>query len=161
MSYPARAEGLVNRITALLSRSPGLLNRGPWGPAFAENWFSLFQLQQLTRPGFELVSPCPFPTTITITPRAPLFIEEKENQRFPILPHMNFHKLVGVLVIWPAWWRVMSHAAASQKCFLLPSLKLRRPKHENNDSSLPYHFFFICSLQACLLYIGFVNPFCW
>ena len=23
------------------------------------------------RPGFELVSPCPFPTTITITPRAP------------------------------------------------------------------------------------------
>ena len=24
-----------------------------------------------SRPGFELVSPCPFPTTITITPRAP------------------------------------------------------------------------------------------
>ena len=23
------------------------------------------------RPGFELESPCPFPTTITITPRAP------------------------------------------------------------------------------------------
>ena len=28
-----------------------------------------------SRPGFELVSPCPFPTTITITPRAhPLFL---------------------------------------------------------------------------------------
>ena len=26
------------------------------------------------RPGFELVSPCPFPTTITITPRAPFHI---------------------------------------------------------------------------------------
>ena len=26
-----------------------------------------------SRPGFELVSPCPFPTTITITPRAPPF----------------------------------------------------------------------------------------
>ena len=25
-----------------------------------------------TRPGFELMSPCPFPTTITITPRASL-----------------------------------------------------------------------------------------
>ena len=25
-----------------------------------------------SRPGFELVSPCPFPTTITITPQAPL-----------------------------------------------------------------------------------------
>ena len=34
MSYPARAEGLVNRITAFLSRSPGLLNREPGGPAF-------------------------------------------------------------------------------------------------------------------------------
>ena len=27
-----------------------------------------------SRPGIELVSPCPFPTTITITPRAPPFI---------------------------------------------------------------------------------------
>ena len=27
-----------------------------------------------SRPGFELVSPCPFPTTITITPRAPPYI---------------------------------------------------------------------------------------
>ena len=27
-----------------------------------------------SRPGFELVSPCPFPTTITITPRAPPWI---------------------------------------------------------------------------------------
>ena len=27
-----------------------------------------------SRPGFELVSPCSFPTTITITPRAPLCI---------------------------------------------------------------------------------------
>ena len=26
-----------------------------------------------SRPGFELVSPCPFPTTITITPRVPPF----------------------------------------------------------------------------------------
>ena len=26
-----------------------------------------------SRPGFELVSPCPFPTTISITPRAPAF----------------------------------------------------------------------------------------
>ena len=29
MSYPTRAEGLVNMITAFLSRSLGLLNRGP------------------------------------------------------------------------------------------------------------------------------------
>ena len=30
------------------------------------------------RPGFELVSPCPFPTTITITPRAPLSFNKKK-----------------------------------------------------------------------------------
>ena len=35
-------------ITALLSRSPGLLNRGPWGPSLAGTWFSLLELQQLT-----------------------------------------------------------------------------------------------------------------
>ena len=30
------------------------------------------------RPGFELVSPCPFPTTITVTPRAPPHIMAKK-----------------------------------------------------------------------------------
>ena len=35
-------------------------------------------------PGFELVSPCPFPTTITITPRAPPFFcnnQQKQQQK--------------------------------------------------------------------------------
>ena len=36
-----------------------------------------------SRPGFELVSPCPFPTTITITPRAP--------PRFILSDKFNFH----------------------------------------------------------------------
>ena len=43
-----------------------------------ENWSYLAPLSgrprdkcSQSRPGFELVSPCPFPTTITITPRAP------------------------------------------------------------------------------------------
>ena len=31
-----------------------------------------------SRPGFELVSPCPFPTTITITPRAPPLKDTKQ-----------------------------------------------------------------------------------
>ena len=34
--------------------------------------FSYVKCNQ-SRPGFELVSPCPFPTTITITPQAPQF----------------------------------------------------------------------------------------
>ena len=31
-----------------------------------------------SRPGFELVSPCPFPRTVTITPRAPPLINNKD-----------------------------------------------------------------------------------
>ena len=41
-----------------------------------------------SRPGFELVSPCPFPTTITITPRAPplsLFSNPLFNRNFHFL----------------------------------------------------------------------------
>ena len=41
----------------------------------------------LSRPGFELVSPCSFPTTITITPRAPL--------------HINVHHSIG-----PSAWAI-------------------------------------------------------
>ena len=37
------------------------------------------------RPGFELVSPCSFPTTITITPRAPPYKQfYKQKFRLPI-----------------------------------------------------------------------------
>ena len=32
-----------------------------------------------TRPGFELVSPCSFPKTVTITPRAPPFVEHNRH----------------------------------------------------------------------------------
>ena len=35
-------------VAALLSRSAGLLNRGPGGPASAGTWFSFLELQQLT-----------------------------------------------------------------------------------------------------------------
>ena len=31
-------------------------------------------------PGFELVSPCPIPTTITITPRAPPYDDDDDDE---------------------------------------------------------------------------------
>ena len=45
-----------------------------------------------SRPGFELVSPCPFPTTITTTPRAP---HKVPTIRPPASHHENYPSLTN------------------------------------------------------------------
>ena len=53
-----------------------------------------------SRPGFELVSPCPYPATITITPRAPpvltlgaviLFVQSLWPEKKPEEMHTRYH----------------------------------------------------------------------
>ena len=50
-----------------------------------------------SRPGFELVSPCPFPTTITITPRAPpkISIYDQQSVNRSVHSSLGFSKVLN------------------------------------------------------------------
>ena len=57
-----------------------------------------------SRPGFELMSPCPFPTTITITPRAPDDEHHMSWSSSPVL-HVLF-VLLGELLVGCVLWHI-------------------------------------------------------
>ena len=52
-----------------------------------------------SRPGFELVSPCSFPTTITITPRAPPDKTKKTKKQREIIERLQTNVVVSCLVM--------------------------------------------------------------
>ena len=49
-------------------------------------------------PGFELVSPCPIPATITITPRAPMFVNASLSQN-PSLMWINACQCLSMILL--------------------------------------------------------------
>ena len=80
MSYPARAEGLVNMITAFLSRFPELLNRGPGAQALYELIFFTASYLQLIWSPNSLNFLC-----------TELYNSSTSTQYLPITGHRNMH----------------------------------------------------------------------
>ena len=80
----------------------------------------------LSHPGFELVSPCPFPTTITIIPRAPLMMASERSKT----ARDNFGKFIHQFL--------RSQKAEWSQCWQWPS----RDQDLSRDMSLQFRLLF-------------------
>ena len=68
-----------------------------------------------SRPGFEIVSPCPFPTTITIIPRAPPNLSLSLSLSLCIYIYIYMHLYLYMNAIFPHW---MAFVFRNQTCLV-------------------------------------------
>ena len=100
-----------------------------------------------SRSGFELVSPCSFPTTITITPIVNLLnVEELIICFFYLLAGVFFFFLFTLLFRrhWTTWSNVIesSFLTYNIKCFLSLMMKKEQQKREKMIDQFIYKFIY-------------------
>ena len=84
-----------------------------------------------SRPGFELVSPCPFPTTITITPRASVPIIISQSPFLFLSLSLSIYIYIYIYIYHHEHYYVMLWAWISLTLSLHPSLSFIAPRSSN------------------------------